>query len=88
MSEERLKLVQDEHAKALAKMKLKYETKINELESQLQEESSKRTEAEVSSRTREENDFKKNTEFTKLNALIEQKLEMTEKELSDYKAKY
>ena len=42
----------------------------------------------MSSRTREENDFKKNTEFNKLNALIEQKLEMIEKELAEYKAKY
>ena len=80
--------MQDEHEKALAKMKAKYENKFSELETQLQEESSKRTEVEVSSRTREENDFKKNTEYNKLNALIEQKLEMTEKELTDYKAKY
>ena len=54
----------------------------------MQEESVKRMEAEVTSRNREENDFKKNTEFNKLNALIEQKLEMTEKELTEYKAKY
>ena len=80
--------MQDEHEKALAKMKAKYENKFSELETRLQEESSKRTEVEVNSRTREENDFKKNTEFNKLNALIEQKLEMTEKELTDYKAKY
>lgn len=88
VSQERLKLVQDEHEKALAKMKAKFENKISELETQLQEESSKRTEVEVNSRTREENDLKKNTEYNKLNALIEQKLEMTEKELTDYKAKY
>ena len=32
ISEERLKMGQEEHTKALAKMKLKFETKINELE--------------------------------------------------------
>ena len=32
VSEERLKMGQEEHTKALAKMKLKFETKINELE--------------------------------------------------------
>ena len=69
-------------------MKAKYENKFSDLENRLLEESSKRTEVEATCRTREEDDFKKNTEFTKLNALIEQKLEMTEKELSDYKAKY
>lgn len=45
-------------------------------------------ELEKVTRVREEDDFKKNTEFNKLNALIEQKLELTEKELSEYKAKY
>ena len=39
-------------------------------------------------RNREEDEFRKNTEFSKLNALIEQKLELTEKELKDYKTKY
>ena len=39
-------------------------------------------------RNREEDEIRKNTEFSKLNALIEQKLELTEKELKDYKAKY
>ena len=43
---------------------------------------------ELKNRSREDDEFKKNTEFTKLNALMEQKLELTEKELSDYKAKY
>lgn len=69
-------------------MKIKYEGKVDGLASQLNEESYKRTEVETHSRNREEDDFKKNSEFNKLNALIEQKLEMTEKELSDYKAKY
>lgn len=39
------------------------------------------------SREREEDDFKRKNEFDKLNALIEQKLELTEKELSEVKAK-
>jgi molecular chaperone GrpE (heat shock protein) len=46
------------------------------------------SEVELKNRSREDDEFKKNTEFTKLNALMEQKLELTEKELSDYKAKY
>ena len=45
-------------------------------------------EAEMRNRSREEDDFKKNTEFNKLNALIEQKLELTERELAEYKTKY
>ena len=45
-------------------------------------------EADAKNRSREEDDFKKNTEFNKLNALIEQKLELTERELSEYKQKY
>mmetsp|Transcript_7206 Transcript_7206/g.8653 ORF Transcript_7206/g.8653 Transcript_7206/m.8653 type:complete len:103 (-) Transcript_7206:26-334(-) len=44
--------------------------------------------AEARNRSREDDDFKKNTEFNKLNALIEQKLELTERELSEYKTKY
>ena len=88
VSQERLKMVQEEHTKALAKMKTKYEGKFNDLESKLEEESSKRSEVEVHSRSREEDDFKKNNEYSKLNALMEQKMEMTEKELSDYKTKY
>ena len=39
-------------------------------------------------KNREEDDFKKNTEFEKLNALMEQKVEMIEKELADYKQKF
>lgn len=39
-------------------------------------------------KNREEEDFKKNTEFEKLNALMEQKVEMIEKELADYKQKF
>ena len=35
VSQERLKLVQEEHTRALAKMKIKYEGKVNDLESQL-----------------------------------------------------
>lgn len=46
------------------------------------------TEAEIRNRSREDDDYKKNTEFNKLNALIEQKLELTERELTEYKAKY
>lgn len=46
------------------------------------------SDAELKHRSREDDELKKNTEFTKLNALIEQKLELTEKELSEYKAKY
>ena len=39
-------------------------------------------------KNREEDDFKRNTEFEKLNALMEQKVEMIEKELADYKQKF
>ena len=39
-------------------------------------------------RKKEETLIKKSTEGDKLNALIEQKLELTENELKDYKEKY
>jgi len=48
----------------------------------------KMTDEESRNRSREDDDYKKNTEFNKLNALIEQKLELTEKELSEYKTKH
>lgn len=37
---------------------------------------------------KEEEGYKKSNEFEKLNALIEQKLQLTEKELNEYKQKY
>lgn len=37
---------------------------------------------------REEESFKKTAEFEKLQALIEQKLQLTEKELNEYKTRY
>lgn len=37
---------------------------------------------------KEEEGFKKSNEFDKLNALIEQKLQLTENELAEYKNKY
>ena len=45
-------------------------------------------ETERTSKQREEENFRKSHEHEKLNALIEQKLDMIEKELRDYKAKY
>jgi hypothetical protein len=39
-------------------------------------------------RSKETENFKKTSEFDKLNALIEQKLQLTENELVDYKNKY
>lgn len=88
LSEERLRLAQEEHTKALAKLKTKYESRSEDLENQLHEMTTKLAENEQIIRGREEDEFKKNTEFTKLNALIEQKLELTERELVEYKAKY
>jgi len=88
ISVERLKIVQDEHTKALAKIKSKNESRIFDLETQLSDKSSKMTEVETINRNREEDDFKKNSEYDKLNALMEQKVEMIEKEMSDYKIKF
>lgn len=88
LSEERLKISQDEHAKAILKMKTKNDARVAELENQAHEMQQKLRELETIHKSREDDDFKKNTEFNKLNALIEQKLELTEKELLDYKAKY
>ena len=45
-------------------------------------------EKERSSKQRDDENFRKSHEHEKLNALIEQKLEMIEKELQDYKTKY
>ena len=69
-------------------MKTKHDARVGELETQEHEMQSKLHELEKIHKSREEDDFKKNTEFNKLNALIEQKLELTEKELLEYKAKY
>lgn len=88
LSDERLRMGQEEHAKALAKLRSKYESRVAELEGQLLVLTTNLTENELKIRSREEDEFKKNTEFTKLNALIEQKLELTERELGEYKAKY
>ena len=46
------------------------------------------SEAVDQSKTREEDEYKKNTQLTKLNALLEQSKELTQKELEDYKDKY
>ena len=64
------------------------QAKINELETLTREQQTSLKETENINRNREEDEFRKNTEFSKLNALIEQKLELAEKELKDYKAKY
>ena len=45
-------------------------------------------EVETINRNREEDEYKKNSEYDKLNALMEQKVEMIEKEMSDYKIKF
>ncbi len=39
-------------------------------------------------RNKEEDSFKKQTEADKLNALLEQKLELTDNELKDFKEKF
>ena len=64
------------------------ESKIFDLETQLSDKSSKMNEVETINRNREEDEFKKNSEYDKLNALMEQKVEMIEKEMSDYKIKF
>ena len=48
----------------------------------------KLTEKERYSKEREDESFKKSHEHEKLNALIEQKLDLVEKELNEYKQKY
>ena len=45
-------------------------------------------ERERASKQRDDEAFQKSHEHEKLNALIEQKLEMVEKELREYKTKY
>ncbi len=82
LAEERVKILQEDHTKALAKLKNKYELKVGELDEQLRNLTSNMSDAESKHKSREDDELKKNTEFTKLNALIEQKLELTEKELS------
>lgn len=71
LSEERLKLAQEEHAKTQDKLKLKNDVRVSELEQEVTELQSKLKELELVHRSREEDDFKKNTEYNKLNALIE-----------------
>ncbi len=43
---------------------------------------------EISLKNREEEAFRKSNEFDKLHALIDQKLDLTERELAEYKVKY
>lgn len=45
-------------------------------------------EQEDNARQREDDEFRKNVEYQKLNALFEQKLTMTESDLKEYKAKW
>lgn len=60
--------------KQTLKCKTKHETRVGELETQAHEMQLKLRELVTIHKSREDDDFKKNAEFNKLNALIKQKL--------------
>lgn len=62
--------------------------KISEKDSDIKSMEKKLKQVEAQLKQREDDSFKKVNEFEKLNALIEQKLQLTEKELLEYKSKY
>lgn len=71
VSEERLKLVQEEQSRTQGKLKMKNDARVSELEMETSDLQMKLKELEQTHRSHEEDDFKKNTEYNKLNALIE-----------------
>ena len=88
VSEERLRLAAEEHTKNKESFQKKSGQQVEELENQIARLTEDLKEKERSSKQRDDENFRKSHEHEKLNALIEQKLEMIEKELQDYKTKY
>jgi hypothetical protein len=70
------------------KLKTKFHQKETELLTRIDELEQRLKEQEENTKQREDNELRKNIEYQKLNALVEQKLAMTETELKDYKAKW
>ena len=83
-----MRYLQEDKDKQEKQFNEKWTTKLQEKEESLLKLEAKLKQAESTIKLREDENFKKTNEFEKLNALIEQKLQLTEKELTEYKAKY
>lgn len=79
--EERIKFSMEDKDKIEKNLNTKWKSKVEEKDQQLKDNELKIKALEVQLRHKEDEGFKKTTEFEKLNALIEQKLQLTENEL-------
>ncbi|CDW76855.1 guanylate-binding n-terminal domain containing protein [Stylonychia lemnae] len=86
--EERLRYLQEDKDKSEKSIIDKWKEKFEEKNDQIRILDNKIRVLENQLKLKEDDSFKKTNEFEKLNALIEQKLQLTEKELVEYKQKY
>lgn len=86
--DDRLKLLSDEKSRIEAQMNDKLKKRTDESEDQLKIRDIRIKSLENQLRLREDEGLKKSNEYDKLQALIEQKLALTEKELAEYKVRY
>jgi hypothetical protein len=86
--ETRLKLQNESKEKLERSLTEKFKATLKEKEDQVAALEERIRAQQVSAKQREDDAYKKSAEFEKLIALIEQKLQLTEKELSEYKTRY
>lgn len=86
--EDRLKLLADEKNRLETSLNDKLKKRSEESEDLLKMRDIRIKSLENQLRLREEESIKKASEYDKLQALIEQKLQLTEKELAEYKVRY
>ena len=86
--EERLKYLQEDKDKQEKLITERFKLQLSEIDIELKSMESKNKRLENQLKQKDDDHFKKVNEFEKLNALIEQKLQLTEKELVEQRAKY
>jgi hypothetical protein len=88
LDQERLKSATAERDQLAQKFSESFKTHTNEMHQQIEELQQRLRENEELLKKREDDDFRRQIEQSKLNALVEQKLLLTETELKDYKGKW
>lgn len=88
LDQERLARLSEDSTKFEQKLTSTHKVREQELLQQIEDLSARLREKEDALRRREDDEFKKNIEYQKLSALVDQKLELTENDLRDYKSKW
>ena len=88
LMQERVKYQSEQQIQTQSSIESQVKKKLEEKDSQVKEMEGRVKGMELLIKQKEDEAFRRGTEFEKLNALVEQKLTLTENELGEYKGKY